>query len=80
METINMRKEVIHKITDFDVTNIDANLMGSDCPIRSYLFLYVFDEIENILKIPVCKIFENHDYTVFTIRNLAAAIDELKGN
>lgn len=77
METIKIVKNIIHKVSGVEITNIDANLMGPDCPIRSYLFLYVFVELENYLHRDVCKIFENQDYTVFTIRNIAKAIDEL---
>ncbi len=80
METIKIIKKIIYEITNIEIEDIDANLMGPDCLIHSYFFLYVFFELEEILHIDIFRIFENYDYTVFTIRNIALAIDRLCSN
>ena len=39
-------------------------------------FLYVFRALEEKLGVPVAKVLEQRDYTVFTVNNLADAIAE----
>lgn len=78
METIDIIKNIIYKVSGVEIINVDDNLLGPDCPIRSYLFLYVFIELEDYFQKEICKIFENHDYTIFSVRNIANAIDELR--
>lgn len=52
----------------------DRNLFCSDYNIRIVDVLYVFRALEDKLGIPVAKVLEKRNYTVFTVNNLVNAI------
>lgn len=59
--------------------DIDENscLLDKEAKIIPSNFIYIFDEIEHMLDLPVCKIFENNTYEVMTVKNLTEAIYKL---
>ena len=69
-------KECIAQYTRATVDNDDRHLFCSEYHILMADFLYVFRALEEKLGVPVAKVLEQRDYTVFTVNNLADAIAE----
>ncbi|MBC8569492.1 hypothetical protein [Zongyangia hominis] len=61
------------------VEDKDTHLLSGAIPIPLVDWLYVFDALEQKTKLPVARVLEDHDYTVFTVRGLAGAICERWG-
>lgn len=71
-ETISqMLKAVIADVSGWDSVGLDESLISKDSRIMPVDFLYIFDQIEKKMNIPVCKIFESKSHEVMTINNLS---------
>ena len=62
----------------YRVTDKDMHLLDDSIPMPIVNYLYVFDMLEKKLDLPVVKVLETNDYTVFTVRNLACEICKLQ--
>ena len=62
----------------YQVTDKDIHLLDDSIPMPIVNYLYVFDILEKKLDLPVVKVLETNDYTVFTVRNLAREISKLQ--
>ncbi len=62
----------------YKVTDRDMHLLDDSIPMPIVNYLYVFDILEKKLDLPVVKVLETNDYTVFTVRNLAREISKLQ--
>ena len=62
----------------YQVTDKDMHLLDDSIPMPIVNYLYVFDMLEKKLDLPVVKVLEANDYTVFTVRNLAREISKLQ--
>lgn len=71
-------KTAIVDVSDWDSVGFDESLISKDSRIIPANFLYIFDQIEKALNIPVCKIFETHSHNVMTINNLTDAFYTLQ--
>lgn len=69
-------KQYISQYTKASVDSDYRNLFCSDYNIMIPDVLYVFRALEDILGVPVAKVLEKRDYTVFTVNNLTDAIVE----
>ena len=69
-------KQYITQYTRVVVDGDDCHLFCDKYHILIPDFLYVFRALEEKLGVPVAKVLEQRDYTVFTIRNLVDAIAE----
>ena len=71
---------IIKDVCEINITDKDLNLLSDKAEITMADFLYVFDELEKQLNLPVVSILEHNDYTVFTVRNIASEIFKLQTN
>ena len=69
-------KHYLFQYTNVSVDGDDSNLFCTDYNIMIPDVLYVVRALEDTLGVPVAKVFEKRDYTVFTVNNLADAIAE----
>lgn len=67
-------KQFIFKYTKVSIDNDDRHLLCSDYQISLPDFLYVFRDLEIQLQVPIAKVLEQRNYTVFTVNNLTTAI------
>ena len=77
-ELEKMIAATIKEICDVEVKDPDRHLLSDEIKIPIVDYLYVFDSLEKQLALPVTKVFENNDYTVFTLHNLAQEIYKLQ--
>ena len=68
---------IVYYVTGIQVRDLDQNLLSSNLHIPIEDFLYIFDELEQSLNLPVCTIMEEKDYTFFTVRQLAKYFESL---
>ena len=60
------------------VEDKNMHLLAREMHIPAADFLYVFAALEQKTRLPVVTVLEQHDFTVFTIHNLAAEISKLQ--
>ena len=72
-----MVREVVKDVTGVETRSPDASLIDRETGIIPADFLYIFDQLEQKLRAPVCGIFEEYTYEVMTVRNLADALYDL---
>ena len=72
----NIRK-IVEDVTKIRIESYDTNLLDSSININPANFLYIFDELEKELKLPVVDIFKENKCDVMTIKNLCRAIMDL---
>jgi hypothetical protein len=56
----------------------DASLLGAGLNIPPAGFLYIFDILEQQLRLPICDVFTNHSFDVMSVDNLTDAIYEMQ--
>lgn len=69
-------REIIEEILEGQIKDMDVHLLSDNLRGRLVDWLYVFDALEKKLGYPVAQVLEDHDYTIFTVHNLAQAICE----
>ena len=70
-------KTVITDVSGWDSVGLDESLISKDSRITPADFLYIFDQIEKKLNIPVCKVFESHSFEIMTINNLSTVFYDM---
>ena len=80
MEIKNNIIKSIKNVSGVDVKDENGNLMSLAFGIPEYTFLYIIDFLEKEFDYPICKILEENDFTVFTVKHLASKINSLIGN
>lgn len=66
--------QIIFEISNKKILNYDKYLLGRDIGIPREDFLYFIVKLEDYYHLPIIKVLEKHDYTVFTINNLAESL------
>lgn len=66
--------QIISEISNKKITNYDKYLLGRDVGIPREDFLYLIVRLEDCYHLPIIKVLEKYDYTVFTINNLAESL------
>ena len=73
----NMIISTIQDTCGVEITDRNQHLLSDAVKIPTVDYLYVFDSLEKQLNIPVTKVLEQNDYTVFTVHNLACEIEKM---
>ena len=71
-------RDAVCEVTGKKDFSSSDSLIDKDMGIMPVDFLYIFDILEKVLKLPVCKIFENNGYDVMCVKNLTDAICSLQ--
>lgn len=66
--------KIIFEISNKKILNYDKYLLGRDIGIPREDFLYLIVKLEDSYHLPIIKVLEKYDYTVFTINNLAESL------
>ena len=69
-------RDEIYNVTGRNIIDSTQHLLSDKSQIIAVDFLYVFEHLEKRLNRSLCHILEQYDYTVFTISNLAKAIQD----
>jgi hypothetical protein len=67
-------REAIKNVTGITALDEDDSLLDRELNILPANFLYIFDILEEKLKLPVHDIFIDHTYEVMTVKNLTNAL------
>ena len=73
--TENLIADVVYEVTKKEVKDCDEHLMSNRLSIPVEDFLYIVDKLEKKTGISIAAFFEEYDYSILTIRNLAKIMD-----
>ena len=76
-EVINLIQDTVFKVTQIRVTSTEINLLDTSLDIRPSDFIYIFNLLEQELKVSVTDLLINHSYRVMEINSLSKALLEL---
>lgn len=71
-------REAVYKVTGIKDLEKDRSLIDRDMNIMPANFLYIFEILEEELRLPVCQIFIGNSYEVMCVENLTNAIYSLQ--
>lgn len=73
----NIIREAVKKYTGISIEDDEKNLLSSDYQAILADFLYVLKALEDQYGSCIYQVFKTHNYTIFTVNNLAYAIAEV---
>jgi len=71
-------KNALKRVTGIEILSERENLLKAEVGIAPAKFLYVFDELQEGLQLPVYEIFKNQTFVVMSVENLSTALFELQ--
>jgi len=81
MKSRDIIKQAIYEVLEdvTGITSIEENtcLVGTALSIPPACFLYIFEELEKRLELPVCDVLTSRSYTIMSISNLTDAFMRL---
>ncbi len=73
-EIMNKIKEIVYQIIGIQIEDENDNILGCHYKYPVVYAVYVVDELEKIYGKEILGIFENNDYNIWKLSNLADAI------
>ena len=61
VDIVELIKKIVFDVTKIEIISSEENLLSTKLDINPVDFLYIFDELEKRLNIPVVEIFVNSD-------------------
>ncbi len=77
VDIVELIKKIVFDVTKIEIISSEENLLSTKLDINPVDFLYIFDELEKRLNIPVVEIFVNSDYSVLKVNILGKKLYEM---
>ena len=76
-EIISIIQNTVREVTKVNVDSDNVTLLNLQLDIHPADFLYIFDELERRLEIPVTEVLKGYDYSIFRVDKLSDAFMEM---
>ena len=74
VEVMNKIREIVYQTIGIQIEDDDDNILGCHHRYPVVYSIYIVDELEKLYGKEIVKIFENSDYNIWKLSNLAEAI------
>lgn len=76
-EILDLIQRIVFKVTQVKIDSEDISLLDTRLHIHPADFLYIFNELEKELGVPVVNLLIDHDYQIMRMDHMSEALLDL---